>query len=224
MSFHTSPIPGMCMVDVEILYCFSWKCWLYWAHDIRLIHTCAISLMHPGYIRFILHAITQHMCMYFCPGNPRQKCSSPRLALHSQGRTEWIRDSLAVRNILTLGFGDNTYAKSQGKVWEISISEILTNQLHVPWFTAVNLNSILGLNLSKLPFILQCSGSPRLTLFSWLHCTARSSAWASAVRCRGSQFKLFGFVLGLGLYLKIKNKNKNKQNKTKDPLSMPGGS
>ena len=65
--------------------------------------------MRPRYIRFILRAITQHMCMYFYPGNPGQKCSSPRLALHSQGRAEWIKEPLAVRNILTHGFGDNTY-------------------------------------------------------------------------------------------------------------------
>lgn len=65
--------------------------------DSRMCHKFDAS----GYIRFILHAITQHMCVYFCPEYPRQKYSSPRLALQSQGRTEWIRDLLSVRNILT---------------------------------------------------------------------------------------------------------------------------
>lgn len=54
-------------------YYFSCQCLVYGAHNVWLIHTCTVSWIHPGYSRFIRHAITQHMCMYFCPGNPRQK-------------------------------------------------------------------------------------------------------------------------------------------------------
>lgn len=131
-------------------------------HNVRLIHTCAISLRHPGYIRFILHAITQHMCTYFCPGNPRQKCISPRLALHSQGRAEWIREPwlwgiywlVALETIPSI-----PNAKSQGEIREISINESAS-------FPRIRCIGFLGSNLYKPPFIPQYSGSTSQALFS----------------------------------------------------------